>query len=146
MTDRPGDASGGGLRFSLTHRTTPDGLAPTRAFAGAVARALGVGAEQVEDLKLAVTEACVNAVEAGISEEIGVDIIETGGRVVVRVGLVDPDQPEFIGFDLIAALFGSLEFRPDPSGGAVVEFGFVPERPPASEVDLAGGSEATEDD
>jgi anti-sigma regulatory factor (Ser/Thr protein kinase) len=146
MTGRVDDASGGGVRFSLTHRTTPDGLAPTRAFAGAVARVLGAGAEQVEDLKLAVTEACVNAIEAGISEEIGIDIVETAGRVVVRVGLVDPDPPESIGFDLIAALFGTLEFRPDPSGGAVVEFDFIPERPPAAEGRPSGGPEATGND
>jgi anti-sigma regulatory factor (Ser/Thr protein kinase) len=112
--------------YLIVHEVSPGGLTALRLFAASVARSMGSGEEQAADLKLAVSEACTNAVQAGISDRLAVELSEDGGAVSVRVGVVDRDAPGFLGFGVIEALFGTPSFLPLPEGGWVAEFSFVP--------------------
>jgi anti-sigma regulatory factor (Ser/Thr protein kinase) len=114
--------------FTLSFRGRPESLVSARLFAASVARHLGSGEEQVEDLKLAVSEACTNAIQARATEKITVAIVPNGDAVAVRVGMVDP-APGFLGFQIIEALFGPIEFRPG-EGPSTIEFSFRPEPGP----------------
>ncbi len=111
--------------FVLTFMGRPENLVSARLFAASVARHLGSGEEQVEDLKLAVSEACTNAIQTAASEPVAITIAPDGDAVAVRVGTVDP-APEFLGFKIIEALFGPITFHPG-KGPSTVEFSFRPE-------------------
>ncbi|MEX2274641.1 MAG: ATP-binding protein [Actinomycetota bacterium] len=102
---------------TLRLRPDPALAATARLFAAAVARRAGVGQERIDDLKLAVTEACAAAIDAGSAVEI--DVAANDGRVavVVRASRIGedrasaPDAP--IGrLDLIRALFDDVETSP----------------------------------
>ncbi len=51
--------------FALTLPSRPEHLGTARSFAAAVARHFAVAGETVEDLKVAISEACVDALAAG---------------------------------------------------------------------------------
>ena len=115
-------------------------VAAIRSFVGAVGRAAGCSQETIEDLRLAATEACAQALEqAAAPDGIDLRIRHEEGRLLVEiapVGAADPrpdDEAEGIGrWALIRALFpdaerlvrgdeGVLRFtvatdQPDPSG------------------------------
>jgi anti-sigma regulatory factor (Ser/Thr protein kinase) len=110
----------------LVHSPPPDDLTSTRLFAASVARRFGSGEEQAADVKLAVSEACANAVQARRYATVAVEMRESGGVVAVRVGPVDRDAPGFLGFDVIRALFGPVRFDEAAGGGWVVGFSFRP--------------------
>jgi serine/threonine-protein kinase RsbW len=119
-------------------------LVPTaRMFAATVARQLGCGEDSVLDVKIAVSEACTNAVQAhnkrGISKPITLRIDEGPDGVTCEVsdaGLgmdVEPASPPEVfrraaeeaadepgmGVALIRALFPSAEFAPSVDGTRV---------------------------
>lgn len=104
----------------------------------ALARTSGFTEEQIEDLKIAVSEACANAVivneEAGTQEGVAVSYSDDGGRVVIEVGdrgHSDPgsadDEADSMGISsrlvmsmaLVESLVDECEFRPREGGGTV---------------------------
>jgi anti-sigma regulatory factor (Ser/Thr protein kinase) len=121
-------------------------LVPTaRMFAATVARQLGCAEESVLDVKIAISEACTNAVEAqaehGIESPIRLTVEDSDGGLVYEVmdagrGIdeVPPEPPEVfrraveedpdeqgMGLALIRALFPSAQFEPH-GDGTVVRF------------------------
>jgi anti-sigma regulatory factor (Ser/Thr protein kinase) len=121
-------------------------LVPTaRMFAATVSRQLGAPEDSVLDVKIAVSEACTNAVQAqqerGIDTPIKLVVEEQGPSLVYEVkdagdGLeVEPAEPpevfrravedtteqQGMGLALIKALFPSVEFVPD-ADGTIVRF------------------------
>src|SRR5688572_19904458 len=121
-------------------------LVPTaRMFAATVARQLGCPEDSVLDVKIAVSEACTNAVQAhqdkGVDSPIRLKVEEDGSNVNYEVrdvgpGLdVEPEEPpevfrravedtaeQGMGLALIRALFPSATFEPQ-SDGTIVRFG-----------------------
>jgi serine/threonine-protein kinase RsbW len=119
-------------------------LVPTaRMFAATVARQLGCPEEAVMDVKIAVSEACTNAVQAHIDRHvegpIRLKVEEEGHGLVYEVqdaghGIdeMPPDPPEVfqraietgtgddgMGLALIRALFPSVSFEPRDNGTLV---------------------------
>lgn len=137
-------ATTGQDQFSLEFSSEPDFISTARLFAGAAARYYGCDEEAVQDVKIAVSEACTNAVQAH-----GLAVVSTPIRVVVRsVG----DRIEFnvidagggferggngerrqqdaeggllengIGLQIIQALFPDTDVGPNSEGGTTVRF------------------------
>ena len=122
-------------------------LVPTaRMFAATVTRQLGCAEDSVLDIKIAISEACTNAVQAhrahGVDTPVKVSIEEDGPRLVYEIrdaghGIdVTPDSPpevfrraveedpeaaQGMGLALIRAIFPTTEFDP-VNGGTVVRF------------------------
>jgi serine/threonine-protein kinase RsbW len=121
-------------------------LVPTaRMFAATVARQLGCPEDSVLDVKIAVSEACTNAVQAhqdkGVNSPIRLTVEEDGPNVSYEVrdvgqGMdVKPEEPpevfrravedtaeQGMGLALIRALFPSATFEPQLDG-TIVRFG-----------------------
>ena len=122
-------------------------LVPTaRMFAATVARQLGCPEDSVLDVKIAISEACTNAVQAhvdrGVEDPVRLKVEEQSQRLVYEVSdaghgvEVPSDAPpeifrravesgtddEGMGLALIRALFPSAEFEPQDDG-TVVRFG-----------------------
>ena len=104
----------------------------------ALARTSGFTEEQVEDLKIAVSEACANAVivneEAGTDDSVSVSYSDDGGRVVIEVGdrgqaehATPDDAADSLGISsrlvmsmaLVESLVDECEFSPREGGGTV---------------------------
>jgi serine/threonine-protein kinase RsbW len=104
----------------------------------ALARTSGFTEEQVEDLKIAVSEACANAViaheEAGSQDTVSVSYADDGGRVVIEVGdrgRSDDGTPDeeadsmgissrlTMSMALVESLVDECEFVPREGGGTV---------------------------
>ena len=104
----------------------------------ALARTSGFTEEQVEDLKIAVSEACANAViaheEAGSQDAVSVSYTDDGGRVVIEVGdrgqagdATPEDEADSMGISsrlamsmaLVESLVDECEFVPREGGGRV---------------------------
>jgi serine/threonine-protein kinase RsbW len=121
-------------------------LVPTaRMFAATVARQLGCPEDSVLDVKIAVSEACTNAVQAhrnddlaepiklrvqetdrGLTYEVqdtgpGIDIEPEEPPAVFRRAAEDSGEQQGMGLALIRALFPSVEFD-SSHGGTVVRF------------------------
>lgn len=121
-------------------------LVPTaRMFAATVARQLGAPEDTVLDLKIAVSEACTNAVQAhqergvetpirvkvdeGVSELVyevedsgeGHDVSPGDPPEVFRRAVEDSEDQQGMGLALIRALFPSTEFEPR-GAGTIVRF------------------------
>jgi serine/threonine-protein kinase RsbW len=119
-------------------------LVPTaRMFAATVARQLGCPEEAVLDVKIAVSEACTNAVQAHIDRDVAspirLSVEEEGAGLVYEVqdaghGIdeMPPEPPEVfrravdgqiedqgMGLALIRALFPSAQFEPHGDGTLV---------------------------
>jgi anti-sigma regulatory factor (Ser/Thr protein kinase) len=119
-------------------------LVPTaRMFAATVARQLGCPEDSVLDVKIAISEACTNAVQAhldrGVDHPVRLKVEERGPGLVYEVSdaghgvAVPPDSPpevfrravesgsddEGMGIALIRALFPSAEFEPQDDGTVV---------------------------
>ena len=110
-------------------------------FVASVAKKTGLADERIEDLKTAVSEACLNAIEHGnklnASTKVGVSITVDGSRLQVDVqdegkgvGQIVPpniedmiekgERPRGWGIFLIRNLVDELEFKADSDGGNVV--------------------------
>jgi hypothetical protein len=75
--------------FDLTLPPRPDHLGAARSFAAAVARHYEITGEAVEDLKIAISEACVDALLAGAP--IHVEAEDFGRSIEFRVEAPAPD-------------------------------------------------------
>jgi hypothetical protein len=78
-----------GDAFTLTLPSRADQLGTARSFAAAVARHFSIAGEAVEDLKLAISEACVDALLAGALIHVRAE--DAGGSIAFRV-----DAPELL--------------------------------------------------
>lgn len=119
-------------------------LVPTaRMFAATVARQLGCAEDSVLDVKIAISEACTNAVQAhldrGVDNPVRLKVEEQGTRLLyevsdagsgVEVPVEEPPEvfrravqsgtdDEGMGIALIRALFPSAEFEPQDDGTVV---------------------------
>ncbi|MCJ7782643.1 MAG: ATP-binding protein [Desulfobacterales bacterium] len=107
-----------------------------------VAKKMGFTEDRIEDLKTAVAEACLNAIEHGnkldTSTKVGVTLTigETKLQVAVKdegkgVGEISPpsienkmegkDKPRGWGLFLIKSLINEVTFEPSPEGGNITK-------------------------
>ncbi len=93
-------------------------VASVRSFVGAVGRSAGCSQETIDDLRLAVTEACGQALEQGAAPDaIDLHIWVDGGRLIVEVAPVGPfergddDAGAVRRWALIGALFPDAEHQ-----------------------------------
>jgi serine/threonine-protein kinase RsbW len=132
---RPPHGTSPDVRLTLPAR--PENVAVIRHVLGAFAEALQLPPEQVEDMRLAVTEACTNVVRHAYhrdSEPGPIDVIIRPDDE--RLHLIVSDRGEGIGpspdaegpglgLPLIAALADSLEIQPGPSRGSRLSMSFM---------------------
>jgi serine/threonine-protein kinase RsbW len=130
-------------QFSLEFTSEPDFISTARLFAGAAARYYGCDEDAVQDVKIAVSEACTNAVKAHgnalISTPVRVLVRPSGDRVEFKIvdagggfqhegnGGGQPVDAETllesgIGLQIIQALFPDTEVAPNTEGGTTVRF------------------------
>jgi anti-sigma regulatory factor (Ser/Thr protein kinase) len=125
---------GGADRFSLTVPARAGLVGMIRVFASAVARHYGIADDVVEDVKLAVSEACTDPIDAGAGGELVVAIGRDGAGLVYEVtsGRWEPAAPPTelpAGIDpavlerlqVVRALFTDAE-RSEEAGGLTVRF------------------------
>jgi anti-sigma regulatory factor (Ser/Thr protein kinase) len=83
------DAGGPSATVRLAFAPEPRLLGTIRLVVGIVARKAGMGAEGIEDLKVAVSETCAVAVgdlnRAGLTDPIEVDLVEGADRLGIEV-------------------------------------------------------------
>jgi serine/threonine-protein kinase RsbW len=109
-------------------------VAVARLAVAAVASRLRFSVDEIEDIKLAIAEACTNSIQAAGGEDVGVieivcDALEDELRVTVRDRStekhLEPVEPsglgegrtEELGVFLIRALMDSVEYTSDPRRG-----------------------------
>jgi len=117
-------------RFTLELPPEPISIGTARLFSATVARYFGCEEEAVEDLKLAVSEACTVAIRTNEGRHRRVHlVIEDGGSALtfsVQDGgssaPADADALDVPVGELIRALFPSAEVSANPDGGADVRF------------------------
>lgn len=80
-----GDGGGDADRFSVTVPSRAGFVGTIRVFASAVARHYGLDDGLVEDVKLAISEACTDPVQAGAGGEISVTIHADGSGLACEV-------------------------------------------------------------
>lgn len=114
----------------------PENIALVRHVLGGVAEGVGIPPEVLDDIRLAVSEACANVVVHAYADRQGegpleVDVIPAGGVIVVVVrdhgrGMGPrPDSPGLgVGLPLIAALASAMEIGTDDDGATEVRMTF----------------------
>jgi serine/threonine-protein kinase RsbW len=121
--------------LELTLPACPENVGVVRHVLGGVAEALDLDHELLEDVRLAVSEACANAVihayanqSAGLMD---IDVRTTGGDLQVSVrdhgaGMAPrTDSPGLgVGLPLMASLAGSMELLSPPGGGTEIRMRF----------------------
>jgi serine/threonine-protein kinase RsbW len=138
VVDSPFQGAGDGS-VELTLPARPENVAVIRHVLGAFASSLGLDEELVDDLRLAVTEACTNVVRhAYPDDEPGpIDLTITPARDALRVVVADrgrglgpsPDtKGPGLGLPLIAAIVDSLEIEQAPGAGSRVAMSFARRR------------------
>jgi serine/threonine-protein kinase RsbW len=124
----------------LTLPARPENVAVIRHVLGAFAEALRLPDGLVEDLRLAVTEACTNVVRHAYSPEspgpveISIRPEDDVVSVVVAdrgrgIGTSSDTKGPGLGLPLIAAIADEVELQPVPGGGSRVAMTFVRARP-----------------
>jgi serine/threonine-protein kinase RsbW len=113
----------------------PENVGVVRHVLGAVAEVLDLPAEVIEDIRLAVTEACTNVVRHAYADEDGtIDVmVHPTGReleVVVAddgrgIGISPDTAGPGLGLPLIAALADSLEIERSGSNGSRLSMSFL---------------------
>jgi serine/threonine-protein kinase RsbW len=131
------------LALELAVPTRPEYIAVVRLVVSSLASARrNLADERIDDLKLAVSEACTNAIEAqraaGRDEPVAIRILEAPERIEVQVRdhgngfavddiprhppVTDPDRLNFergLGIPLMRTLVDYLEFDSGPKGTVV---------------------------
>ena len=119
----------------LTLPARPENVSVIRHVLGAFAEALRLPDELVEDLRLAVTEACTNVVRHAYPVdqtgpvEISIHPLEESVSVVVSdqgrgIGTSSDTTGPGLGLPLIAAIADEVELQPVPGGGSRVAMTF----------------------
>ena len=110
--------------------------------AAGMAALMGFSPERIEDLKTAIAEACINAIEHGndldssshvsvvlssTDDELEVKVMDDGSGIKEQPGLPDIDRkmrgeeaPRGLGMFLIQALVDEAEWHAGPPGGSFV--------------------------
>lgn len=124
--------AGSDVRLSLPAR--PDSLGVIRHVLGAFAEALRLPPDLVEDIRLAVTEACTNVVRHAYDGEDGpIDVVVRPSRDRLEIVIADrgrglapsPDlEGPGLGLPLIAALADSVELQEAPARGSRLRMAF----------------------
>ncbi|MGH2710405.1 MAG: ATP-binding protein [Actinomycetota bacterium] len=121
-------------QFTLELPRDPAFVATARMFASSLARHFEIEEDVVEDLKLAVSEACTRAIAAANrkDEPLAVSVARDNGRLVFEVSQGDPSKVAETGaqeqlsaglsLELITALFADAEVAADAGGQPVVRF------------------------
>jgi serine/threonine-protein kinase RsbW len=123
----------------LTLPARPENVSVIRHVLGAFAEALRLPDELIEDLRLAVTEACTNVVRHAYpidqpgAVEISFQPLEESVSVVVSdhgrgIGTSSDTTGPGLGLPLIAAIADEVEFQPVPGGGSRVAMTFSRQR------------------
>jgi serine/threonine-protein kinase RsbW len=120
------------VRLSLPAR--PDSLGVIRHVLGAFAESLRLPADLVEDIRLAVTEACTNVVRHAYDGDDGpIDVVMRPSKERLEIIISDrgrgmgpsPDvEGPGLGLPLIAALADSVELQEVPPGGSRLKMAF----------------------
>jgi serine/threonine-protein kinase RsbW len=118
----------------LTLPASPENVAVIRHVLGAFAEALQLPADLVEDMRLAVTEACTNVVRHAYADGEGtIEVAVRPGPDAVRISIEDhgrgtgpsPDtNGPGLGLPLIAALTDAVEIERAPNVGSRVSMSF----------------------
>jgi anti-sigma regulatory factor (Ser/Thr protein kinase) len=117
-------------RFTLDLAPEPISIGTARLFSATVARFFGTPEEAVEDLKLAVSEACTVAIRANESHGRRVQLVIEGGAPALTFSIPDGGSTiddgsgavEVASDELIRALFPTAEFVETANGRADVRF------------------------
>lgn len=117
-------------RFTLDLPPEPISIGTARLFSATVARYFGTLEEAVEDLKLAVSEACTVAIRANEPAGRRLQLAIEGGSPALTFSIADggseisdgSDPLEVASGELVRALFPSAEFVPTEDGRADVRF------------------------
>jgi serine/threonine-protein kinase RsbW len=135
--DEPGTAESGTSDVRLTLPARPENVAVVRHVLGAFAEALMLPDPVIEDMRLAVTEACTNVVRHAYAGEPGpVEILIRPVGDVLQVIVCDegrglgPSEDSSgpgLGLPLIAALAHSLEIEPAGNVGSRLRMSFLRE-------------------
>jgi serine/threonine-protein kinase RsbW len=124
--------SGSDVRLTLPAR--PENVAVVRHVLGAFAEALQLPDTVIEDMRLAVTEACTNVVRHAYGDPIGsIDVVVRPHRESLEVIVADagrgmgpsPDtHGPGLGLPLIRALADSFDIDPSPAAGSRLVMSF----------------------
>jgi anti-sigma regulatory factor (Ser/Thr protein kinase) len=150
--EQPAPAEGAAATVRLAFPPEPRLLGTVRLVVGIVARKAGMDDEAIEDLKVAVSEACAVAVgdlnRAGRPDLVELDLVEAGDRLGIEVrdrapaagrqphtsdadGEIDLDDRQ-LGLALVGALVDDLRIAALEGGGSRTSFWLRrgPELPP----------------
>jgi anti-sigma regulatory factor (Ser/Thr protein kinase) len=129
--------------FRLTLPARPENIAVVRHVIGAFAEAVGLPARTIDDVRLAVTEACTNVVRHAYEDVGCIEIVirPSGDDVTVIVsdhGRGIGPSPDVagpgLGLPLIAALADRFEIERVPQRGSRLLMSFLRRRAPAQAV------------
>jgi serine/threonine-protein kinase RsbW len=120
----------------LTLPALPENVAVVRHVLGAFAESMRLPVELIEDLRLAVTEACTNVVRHAYPDgatgavEISIEPGEEHVRIVVAdsgrgVGTSSDTSGPGLGLPLIAAIADTVDLQSAPGGGSRVAMTFA---------------------
>jgi serine/threonine-protein kinase RsbW len=127
--------------FRLTLPARPENIAVVRHVIGAFGEAVSLPAPTIDDMRLAVTEACTNVVRHAYEEDGHIEIvIRPEGDAVTLIVSDDGRGPSpdvagpGLGLPLIAALADKLEIEHAPQRGSRLLMSFLRRRAPAQAV------------
>lgn len=137
MIAPPGTLGGGLAPIILRLPAQPDSLAIVRQAITGVAEVLGITDDRLDDLKVAVTEACTNVVlhayegregfmEVRAQQQDGtlvVTVRDEGSGIVPRAEKTGPGLG--LGLQMIAALADDVRIAADDGGGTLVRMAFA---------------------
>lgn len=118
-------------RFSIELAPEPAYLSAARMFAATLARQVGVDEEVLDDVKLAVSEACARALASPPEGRLRVAAVRTEDRLVFEVDQGDVGEQDGPGSDdlaaglsleLITVLFDDAEVVRGPGGTPLIRF------------------------
>jgi hypothetical protein len=121
--------AGAGERFEIDLPGDPAYVATARMFASSLARQVGVDEEMLDDLKLAVSEACARALGFGAGEALQVRAHLADDRLVFEIpqGRSGPspqtgDLAAGLSMELVTVLFDDAELVQGDDGTHAVRF------------------------